>query len=640
MAAQNLILYYENYTPVGDVLVMATCMVFIILIHTGFINRTKNFLYLRDMIVLLFFAAMSDILYHVAMNYIGQIPNLLIYLPRACFHLLLFGNLWLYMLYARKPLRLERAANRHYLAISTTAFVLLGVWEMLGTFLRVGFYIDRSGEVHPGIPAFPIGYFFYVILMSVVIIRFRDRVIKQVVFGIGATIGISVLVMTIQQIYGQSSYTVATFLFPIYALLYLVHSNPYDLEIGTINENAFDELIINSYEQKNELLLMSLFMRDFDGSGRKYPREIHGVVRTISTQFFKGATLFQISSGHMILAADTAKNPDYNARAQKLLDVFGEAYPKFRLDYKLVFTKTYNKISAQNDYVGFIHYLHEKMPENSLHRADKNDVRLYLEHKYIVKELADIHAAQDMDDPRVEVYCQPVYNIRTKTYDTAEALMRLRLPETGLVSPDCFIPIAENYKYIHTLTRIILRKTCRQIRLLLENGYNVRRISVNFSTHDVREEDFTATVERIIRESGVTFDKIAIEITESQNEQDFELVKEKMNELKDSGIKFYLDDFGTGYSNFERIMELPFDIIKFDRSLVTASSNDSRMQAMITHMARMFSDMDYAVLYEGVESEEDEARCVGMCAKYLQGFKYSRPIPIERLTDFFEKKAV
>ena len=112
-----------------------------------------------------------------------------------------------------------------------------------------------------------------------------------------------------------------------------------------------------------------------------------------------------------------------------------------------------------------------------------------------------------------------------------------------------------------------------------------------------------------------------------------------MDELKGSGIKFYLDDFGTGYSNFERIMELPFDIIKFDRSMVAASRSDEKVKDMVSHLARMFSDMDYAVLYEGVETEEDEACCIGMSAKYLQGYKYTKPIPIERLTEYFEKRA-
>ena len=109
--------------------------------------------------------------------------------------------------------------------------------------------------------------------------------------------------------------------------------------------------------------------------------------------------------------------------------------------------------------------------------------------------------------------------------------------------------------------------------------------------------------------------------------------------LRERGIRIYLDDFGTGYSNVERILELPFDIIKFDKSLVVASEGDERSEKMVGSLASMFSSLDFSVLYEGVETEGDEKRCTDMCASYLQGYKYSRPIPISELRNYFTKRA-
>ena len=278
------------------------------------------------------------------------------------------------------------------------------------------------------------------------------------------------------------------------------------------------------------------------------------------------------------------------------------------------------------------------MKENYVHFISEEDVKEFHEHKYILRQLADIHSKNNLDDPRVEVYCQPVLNILTGKYDTAEALMRLNLEETGLVYPDKFIAVAEDNNYIHTLSRIILHKTCMRIKSMLDCTYIVKRISVNFAVSEVRDDNFCKDINDIIEASGIPYEKIAIEITESQNDNDFIIMKDKINELREHGIKFYLDDFGTGYSNFERIMELPFDIIKFDRSLVLACGSDYKAEMMVYHLARMFSDMDYSVLYEGVETMEDEEKCKHMCARYLQGYKYSKPIPIERLTEYFEKE--
>ena len=284
--------------------------------------------------------------------------------------------------------------------------------------------------------------------------------------------------------------------------------------------------------------------------------------------------------------------------------------------------------------------MEEKAPFNTYYTVTEDDILNYSRRQYIVNQLTDIAEKMDMDDPRVLVYCQPVYNVSTGAYDTAEALMRMELPETGFLFPDMFIPIAEATDLIHPLSLIILNKTCRLIRKMLDDGYHVHRISVNFSIQEVRDDSFSADVLRVIELNRIPYERVAIELTESRNTTDFEKVKEMINDLKSKGIKFYLDDFGTGYSNFDRIMELPFDIIKFDRSLVIESGKDKTSEYMVHTFADMFHKLNYRVLYEGVEDSEDEQRCIRMFAQYLQGYKYSKPIPIEQLENFFSKVAM
>ena len=169
---------------------------------------------------------------------------------------------------------------------------------------------------------------------------------------------------------------------------------------------------------------------------------------------------------------------------------------------------------------------------------------------------------------------------------------------------------------------------------MLERGYDIQRISVNFSTLDVRYDSFCSDVQQIISRNQIPFTKVAIEITESRSEADFNIMKSKVLELQKLGIKFYLDDFGTGYSNFERIMEIPFDIIKFDRSMTIECAKNETSFYMVSTFANMFSQLHYAVLFEGIENDMDELNCVRMSAKYLQGYKYSKPIPIEELANF------
>ena len=337
------------------------------------------------------------------------------------------------------------------------------------------------------------------------------------------------------------------------------------------------------------------------------------------------------------MAISKKTDPDYANGARRMLEEFNVLYEKYKIDYKIIYTDSFEEINKDNDYTGFIRFIHDRIPENTMIYACENDVTDYINYKFIVKELADINKCNDINDERVLVFCQPVYDLKHDRFDTAEALMRLKLPKLGIIPPDMFIPIAEREHYITTLTRIILNKTCKAIKKLNDEDFRVQRISVNFSTYDLMSDEFFSDVESIIKQNGIDPMQIAIEITESQNEREFELIKNRISQLKGSGIKFYLDDFGTGYSNFERIMELPFDIVKFDRSMVIASGNSMKYRTMVSHLAEMFNQMDYDVLYEGIENFDDEVRCINMKANYLQGYKYSRPIPIEALSEFFEK---
>ncbi len=581
--------------------------------------------------------AVSDIIFHMLLNIPDKIPHELIYAVRGTFYLSLFAILLHFVFYAKETLHMELRSDNKYIIAAVAAYVIVAAYLFITTYTGTGFHIDAENRIHPGFSISPFFFFFYTVLILCMLVFHKNRIYKQIYIGIVITTLLSILVMLIQGLHGQSSFTAAVFLFPTYAILYFMHSNPYDPEIGAVNITAFEDLMQYSYSHGNELLIMSLYLKDFDVKDRKFPKELQDLIRHYNHHFFKHALLFRLSGGHIVLVAETAKNPDYRERLERMLEDYYIQHKKFELDYKIIFLTTIDEIGRTNDYLDLIRYLESCMDEREVKYVDEKDIEDYREHKYIVRELEDIFRKGDLNDSRVEVYCQPVMNTGSGKYDTAEALMRLRLEKKGIVFPDKFIPIAEELGFIKTLSMIILNKTCLAIKELLREGYYLKRISVNFSMIDVRESDFSERVMKIIDDNGIPYEKLAIELTESQSEQDFIIVRNKINELKDSGIKFYLDDFGTGYSNFDRIIELPFDIIKFDRSLVIASNMDTKSETMVSYLAHMFSDMHYAVLYEGIENNDDEQMCIRMCGRYLQGYKYSKPIPIERLTEYFEK---
>lgn len=629
--------YLSSYSPVGDILVMAIIMVITVLIHVAYIKQSREFTIFKYIMASIVGAAMCNVLFHMLLVHVSAITLPMIYLLRFLYHYLLFSNLAIYVVYMRSPLQLNQKGEQRYAWYALIAVCVIILAEIVGTITKIGFYISADGNITAGHEFFATGYLILVGFLMYLLIRYRNRTYRPVVMAFIGTGAVAVLIMILQALHRQQSFTTATFLFPIIAVLYLLHANPYDLEWGSLHVDSFEERVETAAKKKIGIIVFSLYMHEFEKNNRKYPKEIREKLREVTMDFFKGGTLFQISPGRMILVVEKEMNPDYEERTKKMMKLFHEQHNIYRHDYKIIIIESTYRIKEPTDYLSLIEYKENRMPEKEIKTIQAEDIERFYEHKYIVDQLADISEKNNLEDPRVLVYCQPVYNISTGRYDTAEALMRLKLDELGMVFPDRFIPIAESHNYINSLTMIILSKTCNQIKKFLREGYYISRISVNFSVLDLKDKDFCRKVRNVVSGCEIPFDKIAIEITESQSEKDFMEIKEKILELKMSGITFYLDDFGTGYSNFERILEIPFDIIKFDRSLVEASRNDAKSETLVSHLAHLFSDLEYDVLYEGVEDKDDEERCKNMYASYLQGYKFSKPIPIEQLTDFMSK---
>ncbi|MBQ9443174.1 MAG: EAL domain-containing protein [Lachnospiraceae bacterium] len=624
--------FLNNYMLGPDLLTILVSLVIVILMRVSYIKKEENFIIFRRLPRLLILASAADILYHVLLYRWGVSLDPITYVVYLIYYGSLVTALYTYMIYSQATMWREDDTWIGMTGICRAFLVISHIVVIIMPFAG-GMRFSQLESY-----AFAILYSLSMLILLYMILKCRHHVYGRIFSAIWRATLLATLLMYTQLIFCQTSFITATFLFPTITFLYLLHSNPYDFSLGAVGADAFEDMIAYNLTAGRDLYLMSLYIHDLELAGGDMPREVQKKIRYYGDRFIKGSQLFRISDGHFILVLDTHKNPSYEASAHQMLESFYGEYKKFGLNYKIVFMSSIHEISAKNDYIPMLQFLHSKMDENEVLKVSEEDIEAYRRHDYILDELRDIGAKKDMKDDRVLVFCQPVLNTRTGKYDTAEALMRLKLPETGMVFPDQFIPLAEKYGLIHTLSLIILAKTCSEIRSLLDEGYNVKRLSVNFSMIDVREPDFAQNVKDIVTAAGIPNEKIAIEITESQNERDFLLVKERLHELRDSGIKFYLDDFGTGYSSFERIMELPFDIIKFDRSLTIASRADKKIETMVTYLAHMFTDMNYSVLYEGVEDDKDENLCIRMYARYLQGYKYSKPVPIEHLRDFFVKE--
>lgn len=628
------VLFYQNYSPVADISTMAICIIYLLLLRSTYTIKQKNLTMFKVANVLVLFAAMTSVFFHQYVTDITEGNRILVYAFRDASYISLILVYVVLNVYLKNLVDMDEKGQKALRVALWSSFAFFSIAEVVSPLTKWGFYIDDELKVHQNyyFDIFRIAYLFYSVIAIVLMVTHRKKFISKMYRCLCSVMIVAFSLILVQSFFLQTSYTCITFTFPIMAILFLFHYNSYDADTGTLDSRAFRAYVRELGD--TPFTMICLYLQDMNMDKMQ---DISQLFFHFSEHYFKDTCTFRLRDDKIVLIYKDDKNPYADKRLPAMIRDFERLYDTYKIEYRVVVIHSDEELRRASQYVELDEYIEEKMPINTVYHCMKRDVESYIRMTYVLEEMRDIQARQDLDDERVKVYCQPVLNTETNLFTSAEALMRMELPRCGMVYPDEFIPLAEKHEYIHTLSKIILNKTCRQIRDLEREGYKVERISVNFSITELGERSFCDDVIGIIRQNGIPFDKIAIELTESRNEKDFENVKSIMSSLQGLGVKFYLDDFGTGYSNFERIIGLPIDIIKFDRSLTILAGRDAESRFLVGSFSNIFQKSNYQILFEGVEDERDEEQCKEMNALYLQGYKYSKPIPIEQLTRFLDR---
>lgn len=234
-----------------------------------------------------------------------------------------------------------------------------------------------------------------------------------------------------------------------------------------------------------------------------------------------------------------------------------------------------------------------------------------------------------------EVYYQPIFDIKSGKFKSAEALLRLRDDQYGLVSPNIFIPAAEQSGAIVPIGEFVVESVCQFIVSERFRELGLEYIEVNLSILQCMEPTLAERMIEIMERYQVPAQYINIEITESAITYDEEALKRNINRLKAHGVSLSLDDYGTGYSNIRRMATVPFDIIKLDKIFVQ-ERNDPKMKVIIEDTIKMVKNLNLSVLVEGIEEKSDLEFFKRLGCDYIQGYYYSKPVPVDEFIDFID----
>lgn len=458
-------------------------------------------------------------------------------------------------------------------------------------------------------------------------------------------IPVDFIMLSVQFMTSNIIFSSLTYVLPFLIYYILFHSNPYDELIGCQNMHSFEARFTDSVSMKRKFLVVYLNFPQLKNvnyaiHNEKVEETAANVCRRIE-KLHHMVHIYRFTNDEfaMILyIKDENKIKQFlNNVEMAIIDYMTAS--SYTINYRIAAIQSNPVVSSTHKLSSMSAYLFNKIanePGNQCYLATDKDYKEFHEAYKIEQLLLDIRNKNDLDDERVLCYAQPIFSVNNNSFRTAEALMRLSLDGT-IIYPDKFIPIAEKNNCIHTLTQIILNKVCK-IVAEFEKKYDFDAITINCSSSELSNRNLFDELMAIINSNNIMPEHIRLELTESAMFDDFNMVIHNMEKLNESGIKFYLDDFGTGYSNLERIIGCPFNTIKFDKTLLYKSLDNSAVSDIVSHLTSVFKEQGFVLLIEGVENEEQASYSIDKGFDYIQGYKYAKPQPVINLKDYFDKR--
>lgn len=422
-------------------------------------------------------------------------------------------------------------------------------------------------------------------------------------------------------------------------VLYIMLENP-DMNInrqtGFFNMNALMEYTRQLYAQKQQFSALSMTIETFSSAqeGGLHSNQLcwENLKEVLAEDIT--ATFRKTEDEIVFIFKEHDNVQDWyellDARLQKAQE---NSVVKHQAHWVLI--PDCSKLNCTEDFLYMLKYLR-------MSKRDNNDVnytyvdQTKIDEMYQEKQM-EIYLDEAMINNRVEVFYQPIFSVEKKTFVAAEALVRIRDEDGKLIPPVQFIPIAEKNGKIIELGKMVFDEVCKFIKEHHIEQYGLEYIEVNLSVVQCADQKLSDTYIAIMEQHQVPARFINLEITESASLEDKEVLLYNMKNLMNYGVGFSLDDFGTGQSNLNYIVDMPVDIVKFDRSMILSYFDNGKAKYVMDAAMHMIHGMGLQIVSEGIESEHQYKAMeeLGIC--YIQGYYFSKPLPKHEFIQFMQQ---
>ena len=503
------------------------------------------------------------------------------------------------------------------------------------------FSFDAEG--YHGGPLYPVLYvcfFFYLIAGAALLFFYRRQLPMPVRSGLSGVIGL-LLAGNIVRMLMPQLLVMNTFCLMAILAIYLSFENP-DLFLSdrgkAFNTRGF-ELLLREWSRRRDCRVLAFAIRNYSETrgmygGLQMDKSI-GMINAFLYESFPECLNFYLRNGAFAIVGSESMD------CRAMCDVISRRFqqPWEAADTEMVMRPAFVEVDLEAnsamidrihsmlllalDNAGAAEYHEDSVAPVSIHAIDR-----YLEEKRAMETA--------IENGGLEVFLQPLVESASGRVIAAEALARLRTKEGKLIPPAEFIPLAEKDGSIIALGEEVLRQTCRFIRDHEPGKMGLQWINVNLSPCQCMNKDLAESFRMILKETGVAAELIHLELTE-QSIIDYSMLKNQISALQEIGFQFALDDYGSGYSNLTRVKQYPFKNIKVDMEVVRNYFRDR--DPLLPTLIRAFKQMEFSITAEGIETEEMAELMTGIGCDYLQGYYFSRPIPMDEFLDRYSTGA-
>ena len=532
-------------------------------------------------------------------------------------------------------LKLDRPGFSWEKVLLYSVFLASEIIVLSSSFTGAVYSIDEAGY-HRG-PLYiilPICAFFYLGLGIALLVGSRKRLRKGVLAG-ALGFHLILVVGNVIRILLPQYLIMNVFCLLAILVIYLSFENP-DLYITdrgpAFNTRAFTDWLDDPLHRKGSRIL-GFAIRNYNDERSMYGGlqmdQGLGLIISYLVKEFPDCLLFYLRGGNFALAGDEENN--WDEIRKRISERFGMPWQARSTD--LYLSVTYVEIGLTGQYgpsdriVNTLIYALDEAGESA-------DIEQTLMSEETLREFdrqIEIKRSLDkaLENNAVEVFLQPIVDARTQQVVSAEALARLKNDDGQVIPPDLFIPIAEKIGNINLMGEQVLRKVCAYIRDHDPKRYGLDWINVNLSPIQCMHSDLPRLFSAILEEYGITADMIHLELTE-ESMINYAKQERQIEDLLRRGFRISLDDYGSGFSNLHQVKKYSFSNIKLDMKIVWDYIHDR--DTLLPALVQAFWQMGFSITAEGIETQEMADAMAGIGCDYLQGYLYSKPLPMDEFT--------